>query len=331
MIRATVFFRSKAGAGRCRWSLRGTVFERQGMRGFACSALIILILAVLFCRDTSAAADIVAVQSINIKPYNDALQGFEDACNCDVKRFFVTDSGVEDIIEAVRKTRPAVILAIGMDALDRVKRIKDLPIVYFMILNPPAAAPDDNITGVSLYIDPVRQLSLLKKTVPDVNTIGLLYDPARTGDFVRRARIAAGKAGTLLIAREIHSPKDVPVQLQGLRGKIDAFWMLPDITVVTPETVEFLFLFSFENRIPVITFSDKYLEMGALISFDIDAPDIGMQAWGMTEKILSGTDIRKIKEADARKAVVTINRKTAGKLGINVAGEFLNRAEPLEK
>ncbi|NOZ68933.1 MAG: ABC transporter substrate-binding protein [Deferribacteres bacterium] len=329
MIRATVFFKSKAGVGQCHGSHRRKVFKRRGIRGFVCNALIIL--AVLFCRDIAVAADIIAVQSINIKPYNDALHGFKEACNCNVKQFFVSDRRGEDIVRAVRKTHPAVILAIGIDALNRVRSIRDVPIVYFMILNSPAAVPDDNITGVSLYINPEKQLSLLRKALPDVNRIGLLYDPARTGDFVRRVRAAAEKAGTVLIAREIHSPKDVPVQLQGLKGKIDAFWMLPDITVVTPDTIELLFLFSFENRIPVITFSDKYLEMGALISFDIDAADIGMQAWEITERILSGTDIRKIKEVDARKAIVTINRKTAKKLGVTVSGRFLNKAGPVER
>ncbi len=290
-----------------------------------------IMLSVLFCRDIVVAADIVAVQSINIKPYNDALHGFKEACNCNVKQFFVSEPEGEDILKAVRKTDPAVILAIGIDALNRIKSIKNAPIVYFMILNSPVAAPGDNITGVSLYINPEKQLSLLKMAIPDISTIGLLYNPARTGDFVKRLRAAAEKAGIVLIAGEIQNPKDVPGLLQSLKGKIDAFWMLPDITVVTSETVELLFLFSFENRIPVITFSDKYLEMGALISFDIDAADIGMQAWEITEKILSGMDVRKIKEADARRAVVTVNRKTARKLGVTVAGEFLKRAGPVKR
>ncbi len=318
------FFKSKAGTDRCG---RRPVFDKGGRRRFVCSVLII-ILSVLFCRDIAVAAEIIAVQSINIKPYNDALRGFESACDCKVKQIFVSGSNEEEIVKAVRRAEPRIILAIGIDALNRVKSIKNVPVVYVMILNSLSVAPDeDNITGVSLYINPGKQLSVLRKVLPEVKTIGLLYDPARSGAFVKKARAAAAKAGIGLITREIHSPKDVPVLLQGLKGEIDAFWMLPDVTVVTSETVELLFLFSFENRIPVITFSDKYLEMGALISLDIDAVDIGMQAWGITEKILSGTDIKKIRKADARKAVVTINRKAAKKLGINLGGdEILNKA-----
>ena len=99
--------------------------------------------------------------------------------------------------------------------------------------------------------------------------------------------------------------------------------MLPDLTDVTTETVEFLLLFSIENRIPVITFSDKYLDMGALMSISIDAADIGKQAWELTETVLSGKDIRKISMIDARKAEVTFNQRAAKKLGIAVNKEVV--------
>ncbi len=103
-----------------------------------------------------------------------------------------------------------------------------------------------------------------------------------------------------------------------MKGEINAYWMLPDLTVVTPETVELLFLFSIENRIPVITFSNKYLEMGALMSFDIDTRDIGKQAGETANNILSGMDVKNMKMTDARKINININRKTAKKLGITM-------------
>ena len=67
--------------------------------------------------------------------------------------------------------------------------------------------------------------------------------------------------------------------------------VLPDITVITPETIEFLLLFSLENRIPVFTFSEKYVESGALMSIIIDAFDIGCQAGEMAKAIQAEKDI----------------------------------------
>ena len=190
---------------------------------------------------------------------------------------------------------------------------------------------NENITGVSLYINPERQLSVLNKTLPSVKRAGSLYDPAITGDFVGKARFASKAAGIELITREIRSSKDVPEILKKMKGEIDAFWMLPDLTVVTPETIEFLLLFSIENRIPVITFSDKYLEMGALLSISIDAVDIGKQAWEITEMVLSGEDVRKIPRVDARKAEVTLNQRAAKKLGIIIDKEIIKGVKVVNK
>ena len=275
----------------------------------------------------ASAAEIVVVQSLDIKPYNDALRGFQTACNCDVKRFVVSEMEEIDTIKKINEVNPDIIIAIGVDALKRVKRIKNIPVVYLMILNPQTViSSEDNIAGISMNIAPEKQMSVLQQALPGVKRIGLLYNPGKTGYFVKRAQVAAIKLGIELVAMETHSSKDVPALLKNMKGKIENFWMLPDVTVVTPETVEFLLLFSFENNIPVITFSDKYVEMGALMSLSIDADDIGKQAWEIVEKVLSGTDIKRFAEIDARKIDVTINQKTAKKLGITIGKEILNKA-----
>jgi len=292
---------------------------------------IITIISILLYQSVVAAAEIVAVQSLDINPYNDALEGFEIACNCDVRRFVVSEMGGVDIVKKVHEAEPDIIIAIGNDALNRVKGIKDIPIVYVMILNPQSViSNEDNITGISMNVTPEKQLAILQRVLPDVKRIGLLYNPDKTGYFVKKAKHAAPTIGIELIAKKIRDSKDVPALLKSMKGKINAFWLLPDITVVTPETVEFLLLFSIENKIPVIAFSDKYVEMGALMSLDIDANDIGRQAWEeIVKKILSGTEINKIARTDARKIGVTINQKAAKKLGITIGDEFLNKTREI--
>ncbi len=288
----------------------------------------ITILSVLFHQSAAAAAGIVAVQSINVKPYNDALSAFKSKCNCYVKHFVLSEMGEADVIKKIYDAGPDVILAIGIDALNKVKIIKNIPVVYLMVLNPQSMISDeDNITGVSMNIAPKKQLSLLQQALPDLKSIGLLYDPARTGPFVKNAQLTASAMGLVLIAREVHNSKDVPALLKSMKGEINAFWMLPDVTVVTPETVEFLLLFSIENRIPLITFSDKYVELGALMSLDIDAHDMGQEAWEITKEILSGTGAKKIAKTDARNADITINQRTAKKLRITISDKILSKAK----
>lgn len=293
--------------------------------------LSILLLSILLWPSITASEEIVAIQSLNIKPYNDALRGFESACNCKVERFILSDKRT-DVLKTIREAEPDIIIAIGNNALERVKEIKNVPIVYLMILSPQSVISEEaNITGISMNITPKKQLAVIHQALPDIKSIGLLYDPGRTGYFVKKAELAARAIGIKLIAKEIRDSRDLPRQLKSMKGEINAFWMLPDVTVVTPETVEFLLLFSIENRIPVITFSNKYLEMGALISLNIDAYDMGKQAWEITKKVLSGTDIKRLKRTDARKTDVTINKKTATKLGIFISDKILNKARVINQ
>ena len=112
-----------------------------------------------------------------------------------------------------------------------------------------------------------------------------------------------------------------------MKGKIDAFWMLPDITVICPETVEFILLFSIENKIPIFSFSEKYVEMGALMSLSINPVDLGKQAGQIAEKILAGNYVMNIYGVEPEDIVISINVKVAKKFKINIHDEILHNAK----
>jgi putative ABC transport system substrate-binding protein len=286
-----------------------------------------ILLLLLFYGNIAAAAEIVSVQSINIKPYNDALSGFKNDCNCNIKQFVLSEMHDDDIVSRINKTKPDLIVAIGIKALGSIKEIKNTPVVYLMALSPQnIISGNNNIAGVDLLIRPKNQLSALKKIMPHVKTIGLIYDPAFSAEFVKDIRLASRSKDINIIAKEIHEVRDFPSLLINMKEKIDTLWIIPDLTVITPEILEYSFLFSIENNIPLITFSKKYLEMGALISFDIDAYDIGRQAWEISDKILSGADIKHIKRIYARKLHTSINLKIVHNFGIIPVDNMLIKA-----
>ena len=279
----------------------------------------ILFLLFLFPGISEANPEIVVVQSIRVKPYEEAIKGFLSVCNAGIKRVVLSESRGADALRKIKDIGPEMVLAIGSDALSMAKRIKSIPIVYVMVLNPQSRlSGEENIRGVSMNIPPKQQLTALLRAVPHVKTVGLLYNPNRTGRFVKEAQVAVLGIGINLVAREIYSPKNAPSLIMDMKGQIDAFWMLPDITVITPQTVEFLLLFSLENNIPLLTFSDKYVEAGAFMSTGIDAFDMGRQAGEIASKILSGTDLKNVQHVGARRLVVSTNLMVARKLGINV-------------
>ena len=290
--------------------------------------LLIFFILLTLCKGSAwAGQEIVAIQSIRIQPYEDAVQGFESACGAKIKRLIISELKGTDIVEKINEIRPDMILAVGLDALSRVIRIKDIPFIYLMVLHHQSIlSGEKNISGVSLDIPQEKQLRTLLVALPRTKTVGLLYAQEKTGRLAKKAREAAREIGIKLLAKEVHSTRDVSQSIQDMKGKIDVFWMLPDLTVITPETIEFVLLFSLENKIPILAFSEKYVELGALMSVGIDAFDIGIQAGEMAEKILSGRDIMNARHVDARKAVISINLKVAKTLGIPIDEKIIRKA-----
>ena len=283
--------------------------------------VLIITMSILFYFASAASAQkILAVQSIRVVPYEQALKGFESVCKVNVQHLVLSDYKGVDIAHKIKSLRPDMILAIGATALSRVRHIREIPVVYFMVLDPKSVISSDekNVFGVSMNIPQEDQLSIIVKIFPDAKDIGIIYNPQKTGFMVKRAEEPARDAGMNLIKKTISDPKDAVSQIMEMKGKIDLLWLLPDTTVLMPETIKFLFLFSMNNKIPVVAFSENYLKMGALLSIGIDSYDIGRQAGKLAKKIFTGEKKSFNKHINARKPVVSLNKKIADKLGIKI-------------
>ncbi len=278
-----------------------------------------------------ADGDILVIQSLAIKPYNLALQGFRSACDIKSQKFISSELSETDLVGKARKMRPGLILAIGQDALIKSRGIRDVPIVYLMVLNPHSLVKESgNITGVSMNIAPEKQLSQLRQILPHARKIGLLFDPDKSGVFVGKARNAAEKTNIELVTKGVHSSREAVSAIDGMKGKIDALWLLPDTTVVNPATIDLLLLSTIDNRIPVLIFSEKYAEKGALMSLEIDPAEAGKQAGEMANRVMAGERANSIKGEDARGSIMTVNLIVAKKLGITINGNVLKQARVIK-
>lgn len=272
---------------------------------------------------------VMAVQSIRIPPYEEALAGFEKACNCRIERFILSEKKGEDIEYAVRRSRPDGVLAIGREALMATADIHRVPVFYVMALNHSKKGQDPpNLHGVRMTVSPDAQLNILSSTLPEFRKMGTLYDPDLTGDFIFDARKAATRHGLDLVETTVKTPAGVPEGLHSMINDIQIFWLLPDLTVLTPETTHHIILSCLTRNMPVIAFSDKYLEIGALLSIAFDPADMGVQAGEMAKAVFQGADLPPDERHQwARTPVVKINSKIARKLGIDINSRALERAE----
>lgn len=282
-------------------------------------ALLSIIVVITLLSPSAYAYDVLVVQSLRVRPHDEAVKNIKTAVSSDVQVIFSSDLSRSDVIREVREKRPDVIVAVGTDALSKVGKIRDIPIVYLMVLHPePLTGDSDNVTGISMIVSPEKQLSSFQRVMPQTRKIGIIYDAQNSAPFVRKAMAAAKPLDVELVVREVSSSRDVPTMLNSLKGKLQALWIIPDATVINKATFDFLLLFSLENKIPIFTFSSQYVEMGAFVSVDLDPHHAGKQAGEVVNRLLDGTRVSEIPTADAKNGVVTINMKVARKLGLDV-------------
>jgi putative tryptophan/tyrosine transport system substrate-binding protein len=281
--------------------------------------LLTIFLFIFSAIPAFAEGEILVIQSVRIIPYEEALNGFISVQNHKIKQVVLTESASFSIKEEISKTRPPLILVIGRDALMNVREIRDIPVIFIMVLSPnQILANIQNFYGISMNVHPAKQLDAFIRAIPNLNNIGLIYNSDNTGELAEEAVKAAEKKGINLVIRKVKKSGDVATALKGMTNSINAFWMLPDITLLTPESMELLMITSMEKEIPVLSFSNKYLEMGALMSVAVDPYDMGIQAGELAVKILAGDKKLENRNIFTRKAILNLNKKVAGKIGIEL-------------
>lgn len=289
---------------------------------------IVACLSLLSHVSLLSAAEIVALKTSDIKPYSEAVEGFISTCNCTVTELNLQDMDRKDIKENILRLKPDAVLAIGTDALNRVLTLSGLPVFYTMASppDPGSAGPGKNIFGVSMDIRPETYLITMARLLPDVKRIGLIYNRQNTGQFVKDALAVSRFTRFEIIALENSVPGRAPALIESLKGKIDVFWILPDSSVITSGTIETILLFSFQNHVPVVSYTKKHVKMGAVASLTVSPFDLGAQA-GELAAIKLRNDLLEVPALSRpQKIALSVNKKIAEKLGVRLSDAALRDA-----
>ncbi len=277
---------------------------------------------------------IAVVNSKDIKSYRNALSGFKEICiDSRYSHYYLEGKGKEGIVFALQEEKPDLIVAIGSSALEALKgKIKDIPIVFCMVLNPGVLFEEghiENIFGVSMNVSPASQIITLKEIFPRVKRIGVVYNPAQTEYLISEAREVCNQEGLELICSMVYSQGETINAIKNLENKIDALWIVPDTTVVMPFSVKYMLLFSFRNKIPLFGLSDTYVKRGVLLAVSFDTTDMGRQAGELALQILKKENNENHSLIFARALKLFLNLKTAKIMGFNIPEEMKERVDKI--
>ena len=291
-------------------------------------SIFIFILWILFHSTYCAYAEktAIVIKSQNLSAYNEVVKGFQDECT----RKDITIKSIYDlkgkmkvghkIVRKVRKEKPDIILTIGVLATTIAKeKIKDIPIVFCMVINHARfQLTGANITGIAAEISIEEQLKGHQAILGSLKDLGVIYDPSKTGNIIVSAEKKAKDIGMNLVKYEINSSKEVPEAMEGLIGRIDALWLLPDSTVVTKKSFDLIKSTTLENKIPLLCTSDVFVKAGALAAVFSDYKCVGRQAAKLAKEILSLSEPSSLGIVNPDCFKLAINTDTAEKLGLKL-------------
>jgi putative ABC transport system substrate-binding protein len=232
-------------------------------------------------------------------------------------------------------TRRGVVVAIGSRAAKLARAgVGGAPLVYAMVLDPasiglpePGAASQGSITGVTMDVSPDREFELIREMLPLATRIGVLYDPAVSGDAVRRATAAAKAGGLTLVGQAVRSEGEVLRAASLLAPSVDGIWALADPTVLTAANARALILFSLRARKPFFATSEGFVRSGALAALAASPADVGRRAGEIAARILEGTSPRSLPPEMPPRLAIFVNLSTAEHLGVTVPDDLVSRAQ----
>ena len=191
------------------------------------------------------------------------------------------------------------------------------------------ARPGGNVTGLSIQQTDVaaKRLELLREIVPGLRRLVILGNvsgPAVVLDM-REAEAAARTLGMEVITSEIRRGEDIAPAFAALKGRAEALYLPIDPLVNTHRfRINTLALAA---RLPTVHTSREWVEVGGLMSYGANVPDLFRRAANYVDKILRGAKPGDIPVEQPSKFDLIINLTTARTLDLEVPPTLLTRAD----
>jgi putative ABC transport system substrate-binding protein len=196
------------------------------------------------------------------------------------------------------------------------------------------ARPGGNITGLSSVAPELsgKRLELLKEIVPKLSRVAVFGTSTNPGNAQnsREADIAAKAFGVKLQYIDLLSLNDIETGFRAAsKGRADAILLLPG-PVVNLRRAHITDL-AMKSRLPAIYPQTEYTEVGGLMYYGTNTPDLFRRAATYVDKILKGAKPADLPVEQPTKFELIINLKTAKQIGVTIPPNVLVRADRVIK
>jgi putative ABC transport system substrate-binding protein len=217
---------------------------------------------------------------------------------------------------AATKTIPIVIVAVGE------------PVKGGIVAS--LARPGGNVTGLSLSTSDLsgKRLQLLMEVVRKVSRVAVLLNPENpvSAVFLEEAQLASRQLGIELQAFEARRADELERAFVAAAGqRVDALTVFDD-----PALWSFrkqIVALAAARKVPVMYGYRDFVDAGGLMSYGPDRPQEYRRTAIFVDKILKGAKPSDLPVEQPTKFELTVNRKTAAALGLDLPTSVLLRAD----
>jgi putative ABC transport system substrate-binding protein len=215
----------------------------------------------------------------------------------------------------------------------------DIPVIFGLVTDPVAAGlvpswdkPGPNVTGISDWADVPTQIRYIKKIMPNIKSLGIIYNAGEVNSRVQRDEVVKFAPTVNLKIVEANAPAtaEVYAAAKSLIGRVDAMWFPTDNTIFS--AVDALFKVAEGNKIPVFGSAIGQVEHGCAAGAGVDLGVIGKECSVIVGKILRGeAKPSDIKPSKTKRMIHAVNLPAAKRMGITIPQSVIDSADIVYK
>lgn len=219
--------------------------------------------------------------------------------------------------------------------------ITDVPVVFCAVTDPVDAGlvpsfekSEGNITGIS-DMTPVKDQIMLLASLADIKTLGHVYSSgeANAVRLAEMAEEACAELGIEFVPTTVSSSAEVKQAAQAIAGRVDAFYVSTDNTVVS--ALAALTDAASKAGIPVLSADPSSAgENGVLLAWGFDYYKMGLATGRLVVEILDGADPASIPTrfmTSVDDIELVVNLDVAKELGISIPADLIAKAATVVK
>ena len=273
-------------------------------------------------------------QQVTIDAFREGLRahGYVEGQNIAIE-YRAADGDIErfrELAEELVRLKLDLIVASNTPAGLAAKRATTtLPIVVPVMGDPVGdglvaslARPGGNVTGMT-FLGPelaTKRLELLKRALPAISRVAALWHPGAYGEstmheMMGQIAAAAGSLGLTLQLTEVRGAAEFDRAFLAMtEQRADAVIVMPSPMLFTEQRN--IVGLATKHRLPLIAMARQFAELGGLMAYGANIPDLFRRSAGYVDMILQGTRPADLPVQQPTTFELVINSKTAKALGL---------------